>query len=88
MKNFNLDLRGLALLLDQGEGLADALEKIGQRPGSNVWLTAAEKVRSGSPFQDSLGALPQWLQDVLAGAPQGRLPEILRQSSRLSDKEG
>lgn len=88
MKNLNLDLRGLAFLLDQGEALADALEKIGQRPGSDVWLTAAQKVRSGSTLQDALEALPQWLQEVLAGAPQARLPEILRQSSRLSDQEG
>jgi len=88
VRNLNLDLRGLALLLDQGESLADALEKIGQRPGSDAWLEAAGKVRSGSSLQESLAALPQWLRDVLGGAPQQPLPDILRQSSRLSDQEG
>lgn len=64
MNPLELDLRSLALLLQQQAPLASALEQISQRPGSQLWAEVAARVRRGAALAEAvqgIEGLPSWL---------------------------
>lgn len=89
MTSIPLDLRGVALLLNQGETLQQAVATVGQRPGSQSWLRAADRLAQGTPLSEALGEvtdLPDGLHLWLDERLEGRLPAAFVRVARLLEE--
>ena len=84
--NLSLDLRGLGLLLEHGDSLAQALEKIGSRPGSQAWAFAAERVRAGATLGEAAQELPKFLRTQLQIGTKTGMAATLRTLAGLLDE--
>lgn len=82
----SLDLRALALLLEQGAGLGQALDRLGSRDGGQSYQKAAEQVRAGASLGDLALAWPEWLRQMVDTEQNGILPDRLRRCASLWDE--
>lgn len=85
MAHLALDLRSLALLLEQGLPIQEA---VGQLASGNSpeWQKTVERMRAGAPLQEAADWLPAWLVQLLQSPERLELPQLLRRSAGLLDE--
>lgn len=85
MRSLELDLRSLALLLQQQQPLASALQQISQRPGSQVWAQVAERIRQGANLAQALQGtpgVPPWLGSWIDQGSQTDCSQAMRAAAQ------
>lgn len=82
----SLDLRALAMLLEQRAGLSQALDRLGSRPGGESYQKAAEQVRAGASLGQAALAWPEWVREIIAAEQNCNLPDRLRRCASLWDE--
>jgi type IV pilus assembly protein PilC len=82
---FSLEMRSLALLLEQGLPLTEAVEHLAER-NPKGWRQTATRIREGASLAQAADRLPDWLCGLLQTDCQMALPELLRRAATLYDQ--